>query len=219
MSCSWTKIMCCSWNLLRQEDQTWRLNTQPKTIWSKVSGDWSQKMQRLSSWSPWCHLLSAVQHLLCKTNQKKSLTFGGAEVFQMWRAPRGVEHPKNIAPYADAAEYCWDAANLQTKVSGVPGERWTCSSVRHRLMKSVSKLTVRLPVIWCTQLWLFSASATVTPHFRLGTASKTAGAMILMLDPRIQLSVQKRIDSPLPRTAAVAALKKARTSPFSWSGK
>ena len=72
MSCSWTEIMCRSWNFLRHEDQTSRLNTQPKTMWSKVSGDWSQKMHRLSSWSPWRHLLSVVQHLLCKTSQKKS---------------------------------------------------------------------------------------------------------------------------------------------------
>jgi hypothetical protein len=31
-SCSCNVIKCCSWNLSRQEDQTWRLKTQPNTI-------------------------------------------------------------------------------------------------------------------------------------------------------------------------------------------
>jgi hypothetical protein len=40
------------------------------------------------------------------TSQKKSLTRGGAEIFQSCHAPSGLEQPTNMAPYADDAEYC-----------------------------------------------------------------------------------------------------------------
>jgi hypothetical protein len=67
-------------------------------MWSIVSGIWSQKMHLQESYKPWRNLLSAVQHLLCITSQKKKHTLGGAVVFQISDAPSSLEALKNMAP-------------------------------------------------------------------------------------------------------------------------
>jgi polyphosphate kinase 2 (PPK2 family) len=60
-------------------------------------------------------------------------------------------------------------------------------------------------VICRTQVWLRNASATVVFFFLELTAANKDGAISLMLEPFNHLSVQKKMDSPLPRQNTVAA--------------
>jgi hypothetical protein len=68
-------------------------------------------------------------------SQKKKRTRGGAGIFQMCLAPRTGDDPRNIAPYAEAAEYQWSVERVQEKVSGC-WER--CTSSRRSQMRLIS---------------------------------------------------------------------------------
>jgi hypothetical protein len=81
------------------------------------------------------------------TSQKKDLTRGGADVFQISFAPSGLEEPMNIAPYAEDAKYRLSAISRQVKVSGLSGDSCTCSTMFHKLMNSVRSLMVLGPAI------------------------------------------------------------------------
>lgn len=65
------------------------------------------------------------------------------------------------------------------------------------------------PAMWRTQAFWGRASATVAALFLLRTAANTVGAMSWMLEPASHRSVQKSIDSPLPRMKIVAAWNSA----------
>ena len=67
------------------------------------------------------------------------------------------------------------------------------------------------PLMCLTQALPFIASATMTFLFLTPTATKTAGASDIGLDPMSHLSVQKKVDMPFPKLNVVAAWNTATT--------
>ena len=68
------------------------------------------------------------------------------------------------------------------------------------------------PLICRTQAFSGDASAAVAHLLLLRTAVKADGASNSKLRPLIHLSVQKKVDSPLPKWCTVAAWKSAITA-------
>jgi hypothetical protein len=72
----------------------------------------------------------------------------------------------------------------------------------------------------CRTQALFGKASDTSALRRLGdTAEKSAGAVVWMLVPWIQLSVQKNVDSPDPTVEVVEALKTAVTNLSLFLGK
>jgi hypothetical protein len=87
----------CQLNWRRNLNQNSRLNMQPASRWSSVSGPWLQRAQRSLSRKPCLNSMPAVQERPCSTDQKKKRHFPGAFVFHNSLAPKMLDWPTNMA--------------------------------------------------------------------------------------------------------------------------
>jgi len=94
-------------------NQICRLNTQVTKRWSIVSPAWAQRGQEAGWSSPFLANLSAVQHFLWATVQRKNLHLLGAQVFQILSQGSKWIDPMKRASYADFVVKLPEAEKLQ----------------------------------------------------------------------------------------------------------
>jgi hypothetical protein len=96
-SSSRVSISWCRPTGTRTLNQTSLVTTHPANRCETVSDAWLQRAQPSSSCRPWRLRRSLVQSLLCKPNQKKNFTLGGALTRQSSLAPYSSVEPTKKA--------------------------------------------------------------------------------------------------------------------------